>query len=169
MLDVMIADAKVGPEVFKDVEVAQIPIRLQMLNVGRLETALFYEPLLTLIEQKGGRVVWDDRKLVKPLSMISVRAPYQTPHFVGAFRRALSEAAKRLDADPEKYRSLLVKKGLIPKGLEKTYRFPKFGGFETADGLPPLPSDADVKEAADWLLKKGLIKSAPDVKAVVCR
>lgn len=37
----MIADAKVGPEVFKDVEVAQIPIRLQMLNVGRLETALF--------------------------------------------------------------------------------------------------------------------------------
>lgn len=114
-------------------------------------------------------MVWDDRKLVKPLSMISVRAPYQTPHFVGAFRRALSEAAKRLDADPEKYRSLLVKKGLIPKGLEKTYRFPKFGGFETADGLPPLPSDADVKEAADWLLKKGLIKSAPDVKAVVCR
>ena len=112
-------------------------------------------------------MVWDDRKLVKPLSMISVRAPYQTPHFVGAFRRALSEAAKRLDADPEKYRSLLVKKGLIPKGLEKTYRFPKFGGFETADGLPPLPSAADVKRTADWMIGKGMIKAIPKLEEVV--
>ena len=36
------------------IEVAQIPIRLQMLLTGKMQTALFYEPLLTLIESKGG-------------------------------------------------------------------------------------------------------------------
>ena len=39
------------------IEVAQIPIRLQMLLTGKMQTALFYEPLLTLIESKGGRVI----------------------------------------------------------------------------------------------------------------
>lgn len=48
------------------IEVAQIPIRLQMLLTGKMQTALFYEPLLTLIESKGGRVIWDDRQLNEP-------------------------------------------------------------------------------------------------------
>lgn len=92
----------------------QIPIRLQLLNSGKLETALFYEPLLTLIEQKGGRVVWDDRKLDEPLSMTTPR-PRST------------------------CRSPLTKR-LVPDAVAKDYRLPKIGRRPTADGLPALPT-----------------------------
>lgn len=169
MLDVLIANEKVADTVLKPVEVSQIPIRLQMLNASRLDSALFYEPLLTLIESKGGRVVWDDRGLDKPLSMVALRKDFLTPEFVGPFRRALAEAARRIDADAEKYRPLIVKKGLLPPDIAKTYALPKFSGFSTEDGLPPLPARDDVQEAIDWLLQNGLIKKTPALDTVVYR
>ncbi|MDO4936717.1 MAG: ABC transporter substrate-binding protein [Sutterellaceae bacterium] len=169
MLDVLIENEKVADTVLKPVEVSQIPIRLQMLNASRLDSALFYEPLLTLIEKKGGRVVWDDRGLDKPLSMVALRKEYLKPEFVLPFRRALAEAARRIDADPEKYRPLIAKKGLLPPDIAQTYVLPKFSGFATEDGLPPLPTRDDVKEAVDWLVQNGLIKKTPELDAVVYR
>ena len=93
------------------IEVAQIPIRLQMLLTGKMQTALFYEPLLTLIESKGGRVIWDDRQLNEPLSEIALTTPYLTPDFVLPFRAALAKAAKAIDQDPQKYVPILSKLG----------------------------------------------------------
>ncbi|MDO5530788.1 ABC transporter substrate-binding protein [Sutterella sp.] len=165
----MVETAPVPPECLKSVEVAQIPIRLQMLNAGRLDTALFYEPLLTLIESKGGRTIWDDRGLNEPLSMVALRGPYLTDDFVGAFRRALAAAAKRIDADQQKYLPLAVKKGLIPQAIVKDYRLQKFSGFATRDGLPPLPTDEHVRAAGEWLVANGLVKKLPDLGPVVYR
>lgn len=169
MLDNFIEAEKVPAEALKQVEVPQIPIRLQLLNAGKLETALFYEPLLTLIEQKGGKVIWDDRKLNHPLSMISLREAYLTPAFVIPFRRALAEAAKRVDAAPERYLPLAVKKSLIPAGIAKGYALQKLGGFPTPDGLPELPSEADVKQACDWLIGRGILSGLPDLSEIVSR
>lgn len=121
----------------------QIPIRLQLLNSGKLETALFYEPLLTLIEQKGGRVVWDDRKLNEPLSMTTPR--------------------------PRSTCRSPLKKRLVPDAVAKDYRLPKFGRRPTADGLPALPTEAEVSHAAQWLVRRGILKSVPDISGVVCR
>ena len=169
MLDQMIDHEAVPAGALKEVEVPQIPIRLQLLNSGKLETALFYEPLLTLIEQKGGRVVWDDRKLDEPLSMTALRREYLSPAFVGPFRKALAEAARRIDADPKKYLPLAVKKRLIPEAVAGNYQLPKFGGRPTADGLPALPTEAEVARAAQWLIRRGILKSEPDLSGVVCR
>ena len=94
------------------IEVAQIPIRLQMLLTGKMQTALFYEPLLTLIESKGGRVIWDDRELNEPLSEVALTTPYLTPDFVLPFRAALAKAAKAIDQDPQKYVPILSKSSL---------------------------------------------------------
>ncbi|WP_278997953.1 ABC transporter substrate-binding protein [Sutterella wadsworthensis] len=129
------------------IEVAQIPIRLQMLLTGKMQTALFYEPLLTLIESKGGRVIWDDRQLNEPLSEVALTTPYLTPDFVLPFRAALAKAAKAIDQDPQKYVPILSKKGLVP----------------------PLPTDTLVQEAADWLVKVGILNQAPDITGTICR
>ena len=75
------------------IEVAQIPIRLQMLLTGKMQTALFYEPLLTLIESKGGRVIWDDRQLnelrsQRPISRLTSCCP-SGPHWPKLPRRLI--------------------------------------------------------------------------------
>lgn len=45
----------------------------------------------------------------------------------------------------------------MPPAVANTYKLPKFSGFATPDGLPPLPTDALVQEAADWLVKVGIL------------
>ncbi|MDU6431126.1 MAG: ABC transporter substrate-binding protein, partial [Sutterella wadsworthensis] len=129
----------------------------------------FYEPLLTLIESKGGRVIWDDRQLNEPLSEVALTTPYLTPDFVLPFRAALAKAAKAIDQDPQKYVPILSKKGLVPPAVANTYKLPKFSGFATPDGLPPLPTDTLVQEAADWLVKVGILNQAPDITGTICR
>ena len=34
---------------------------------------------------------------------------------------------------------------------------------------PPLPTDALVQEAADWLVKVGILNQAPDITGTICR
>lgn len=165
----MLTTEHIAESTLRRVEVAQIPIRLQMLTASRLQTALFYEPLLTLIEAKGGKVIWDDRNLNEPLSMIALSRPYLTPQFVQPFRKALALAAQAVDANPDKYRPLMVEKGLLPAAVADHFVLQKFSGFDTTDGLPPLPSDAYLKEAAQWLVQKGILKDLPDLSGTVYR
>lgn len=165
----MLTTEHVPQEALRTVEVAQIPIRLQMLTASRLQSALFYEPLLTLIEAKGGKVIWDDRSLNEPLSMIALARPYLTPQFVHPFRQALALAAKAVDAEPGKYLPLMVEKGLLPAAVAENFNLQKFSGFETADGLPPLPSEQYLQEAARWLVQKGILKQIPELSSCVYR
>ena len=74
------------------------------------------------------------------------------------FRAALAKAAKAIDQDPQKYVPILSKKGLVPPAVANTYKLPKFSGFATPDGLPPLPTDALVQEAAGWLKSASLTR-----------
>lgn len=169
MLDNFIANAGIPEQTLKQVEIPQISIRLQLLNSGKLETALFYEPLLTLIELKGGKVIWDDRELNEPLSMISLRSEYLTEDFVLPLRRALAEAARRVDDAPGLYLKLAQRKRLIPENIVEGYVLQKFGGFPTPDGLPELLGRDVVKRASDWLIRRGILSKAPDLERIVCR
>lgn len=169
ILDRMLTTEKVPEGTLRTMEVAQIPIRLQMLIASKLQTALFYEPLLTLIESKGGKTIWDDRVLNEPLSEVALARPYLVPEFVQPFRASLAQAAKAVDANPEKYLPLMVEKGLVPAAVAKGFPLQKFSGFATADGLPPLPSDAYVQEAADWLVKKNILKESPSIAGTIYR
>ena len=56
-------------------DIRQIPVRLQMLLSGQIESALLPEPLLSLVEGQGARVLLDDRKLDMPLAVIALRKP----------------------------------------------------------------------------------------------
>lgn len=145
LLDRMEATTGLPPSAMKRVEVRQIPIRLQLLLAGKMETALLPEPLCSLVESKGGRALWDDRTLAEPLA----------------------DAAKAIESDPEKFRALMVKKSLLTKAAAAAYKMPTYAHFGTADGLPPLPSAADVKRTADWMIGKGMIKASPKLEEVV--
>ena len=61
----------------------------------------------------------------------------------------------------------MVKKSLLTKAAASAYKMPTYAHFGTADGLPPLPSAADVKRTADWMIGKGMIKTIPKLEEVV--
>lgn len=167
VLDQLVETQHLAPTVFRTVEVAQVPIRLQMLITGKLQTAIFYEPLLTFIEAKGGKVIWDDRELNAPLTGVSLAQPYLVPEFVTGFRKALAQAAAAVDAEPKKFYSLMVKKSILPPVIADKYDLKPFRVFSTPDGLPPLPTPEFVEGTAQWLVKKGILKTKPDIKGTI--
>ena len=151
----------------KNLEVKQIPIRLQMLQSGQVETAMLPEPLVTLVEQKGGRVLWNDSKLDEALAIVALKAAYTDEKTVSSFRRAVAQAAKLMEEKPEAYRPLMVKKGLLPPPLAETYKMVRFSMFGTADGLPPLPTAEEVRRVGEWMVQKKMIKAVPAYEDVV--
>ncbi|MDD7022733.1 MAG: ABC transporter substrate-binding protein [Aeromonadales bacterium] len=167
LLDRMREQEKLPSDAIKDVEIRQIPVRLQMLMAGKVDAALLPEPLLTAAERQGARVVWDDRKLDEPLAVVSLKQELLDPRTVKAFGEAVSEAARRIEADPGKYRALMVKKRLLPKDGAESYPMVRFSLFGTKDGLPPLPTEEEVRRVGEWMTSKGMLKSVPDFKDVV--
>lgn len=159
--------AGVGASALKNTEVRQIPIRLQMLLSGQIETALLPEPLVTVVERKGGRVIWDDTKLDESLAVVALRKPYLNDKTVTAFKKAVAQAAAKIEAEPEKYRKLMVQKRLIPAPVAQNYKMVRFSMFGREDGLPPLPTASDVERVGMWMVERGMIKSVPDFKAVI--
>ncbi len=148
-------------------EVRQIPVRLQMLLGGMTDSALLPEPLATMVETKGARTVWDDSGLDEPLAVIALRVEYLKPEVAEPFRDALREAARHIEADPEKYRALMVEKGLLPKAAAASYKMVRFDLFGTPDGMPPLPTPEDMARVEAWMMLRGMIKSAPEYGDIV--
>ena len=167
LLDRMKMEEKLPAGAVKNVEIRQIPIRLQMLLAGKVETALLPEPLVTVVEKKGGRVIWDDAGLNEALAVVALRKEKLDTRTVTGFRKAVAEAARLIEADPGKYRAVMVKKRLIPAPVAAGYKMVRFSLFGTADGLPPLPTESDVKRVGAWMLDHKMVKSVPSYADIV--
>ena len=162
VLDTLLAH-KHAPEALEKNDIRQIPVRLQMLLSGRMESALLPEPLLSLVEGQGARVLLDDRDLGLPLAVIALRKPKPGDEDafsdrVRRFRAALAEEAARINADPEAYKAMMQKFKLLSPQAAPHYAMLHFEAPLTPLGLP---SEEDMRRYADWmekgrLLKKGL-------------
>ncbi len=169
LLDNMQGSLGLSDDALIKTEVKQIPIRLQMLLAGQIETALLPEPLVSLVEGKGGRVLWDDTGLNETLAVVAIKNGILSSDEIKAFRKAVSEAAALIEKDPEKYRALMVKKRLIPKAGAASYKMLRFSIFKTADGLPPMPSDEELERVGRWMMTHKMLKAMPDLKQIVFR
>ncbi|MFQ8887633.1 MAG: ABC transporter substrate-binding protein [Bilophila wadsworthia] len=149
-------------------DIRQIPVRLQMLLSGQIESALLPEPLVSLVEAKGARTILNDCKLNTPLAVIALKrdvldAP-DGAQTVAKFREALREAAKRINETPDAYRPIMEAKGLLPKGASANYTMVRFDMTHTPTGLP---SEADIKTFADWMKANRILKKDPAYGDVV--
>jgi NitT/TauT family transport system substrate-binding protein len=117
-------------------DIRKIPVRLQMLLSGQVEAALFPEPLLSIAEKSGGRVIMDDRDLDMPLALVALSGPKATPDNVRALRAALARAAEAINSDPLAYVGLMTKARLIPPELAATFRPPVSDLSKIPDRLP---------------------------------
>lgn len=139
-------------------EIKKIPVRLQMLLSGQLDAALLPEPLVTLAEAKGAKVLVADDQVSMPLTVVCLHQDVLGSS--KAFMAAYAEAVKRINADPEKYRQLMADTCRIPKPLVGS--FPVYAYPE-----PALPGAEHLGAVQDWMLERGMLDKALPLESVV--
>ena len=132
-------------------EIKQMPIRMQMLASSQIDSALLPEPLLTLAEAKGAKLMISDENLNLPLTILTIHQ--KQFHLKDRFLQAYSQAIEELNRNSGQYKSLMIKTCRIPKHLANQFIIYKFP-------LPQLPSEQEVNAVQSWMLKKNMIKQS---------
>lgn len=151
----------IAPGTPSPVEIKKIPIRMQMLLAGEIDLALLSEPLLSLAESKGGKVLATDQKLAMPLTVLCLADGLAADKATRErFLAAYGEALRRLAASPENYGGLMAKVARIPPEIRDgfpVYRYP----------APRLPTPQEIEDVQAWMLGKGLLPARIDYARLV--
>jgi NitT/TauT family transport system substrate-binding protein len=69
---------------------------------------------------------------------------------VRAFLAAIEEAVNLINADPQKYSSLMVEQKMVPAPLAESFKVPTYP-------LKGVPSQAQFDDALAWVKEKGYL------------
>lgn len=155
--------AGLQPGEIRFTNVPAIPVRLELLLNDQLKAAVLPDPLASLARLQGARIVVSDAVYPEvSLSAISFRQAVleDRPNTVRAFLRAWDRAVADINADPRKFRNVLIQKARVPEPLQDRYDLPPFPQGE-------LPNQAQVQDVVDWALEKGLIQEPLSYDEVV--
>ena len=135
------------------IAVPKISDRMALLGSGELKAAMLPEPLSSLAEQQGARVILDDTS--KPeysYSTIAFRKAVidQHPEAIRAFLAAIEDATNLINQDPAKFSNLLSEQNLVPAPLSGSFPVPKFA---TAG----IPTQAQWDDVLEWAKENGLL------------
>jgi ABC-type nitrate/sulfonate/bicarbonate transport systems, periplasmic components len=164
MLDCMLESRGLPSGHVNHVDIRQIPLRMQMLLNGKIDGAVLPEPLLSLVEAQGARVVLDNRRLSMPLAVVALNKDRAKPETVQAFQAALAEAIRRINAEPETYKAMMLDKKLLPRGAAGTYAMVRFDPEHTP---LPLPSVDAIEHVAAWMVRGNMLRTLPRAEAVL--
>lgn len=142
----------------EEVEIKRMPLRLQMLLTGKIDAALLPEPLASLAESRGARLVVTDQTLDMPLTVLNIHTDKR--HLAESFVKAYTKSVNTLNQTPEKYRALMTKTCRIPGNLVDNfpmYRYPE----------PRIPTEAEVQQVQDWMMKKGLLHESIPYQSLI--
>jgi len=136
------------------VEVKSIPIRLQMLMSEQVPAAVLPEPLVTLAETKGAKVIVDDRGtgMTGTVLVFSDQFLAKNPDTVKKFVKVVQKANDFINQNPDQVRPIMNRECKIPEPLHQKFTIPKF---------PPLntPRNEEVMDVYSWLREKNVIKT----------
>ncbi|MBT9253129.1 MAG: ABC transporter substrate-binding protein [Brockia lithotrophica] len=140
--------------------VPKMPDRMTMLAEGNVDAAVLPEPLATLAERRGARVLVDDRGNNLTHAVLVFSGPFlaENSRAMEGFFAALREAVDTLNASPERYRRDFVESARVPQELEATYTVPRFP-------LPAPPPRREIEDVLAWLRGKDLLSTevTPDM------
>jgi NitT/TauT family transport system substrate-binding protein len=144
------------------VEVKNIPIRLQMLLAGQVHAAVLPEPLVTLAEAKGARVLIDDagKDLSATVLAFTDRFLGTSPNVAKAFLKAVEKASSYISTHPREVRPIMVRECKVPEALKETFPIPAYPKLT-------LPDQAQVMDVYRWLYGKGIIRRQMTFKEIV--
>ena len=142
--------------------VPKMPVRLEMLLSGQIAAAGMPEPFLTTARSRGARILatTDDYGLGAGVLLFSEPVLTLRLGEVKKLYEAYWIAAKKINANPDAYRQLLVKKVGFPEEAAASYLFVVYK-------KPRLPGNDDLARAIAWLSSKGLLKSGFDARTLL--
>ena len=153
LLDGMLEKNGIPKNAATPVEVKKIPIRLQMLLSGQLDLALLPEPLVSVAESSGARVLLTDENLNMPLTVLSIHQSKLEPgqKVLESFLEAYRQAIRHLREKPETYRALMTRVCNIPDSLQAEFKIPVYPA-------PQLPTMEALQAVQTWMVEHGLLQ-----------
>jgi len=158
MVDSFMTGAGVPASEINLMPVPKMPVRLEMVLAGQIAAAGMPEPFLTTARVRGARLLaaTDDFGFGAGVLAFSQSALSSKSGEIAKFYKAYWKAAQKINASPEVYRPLLVKKAGFSEEAAKAYVFVVYK-------KPRLPAMNDMGKAASWLSSKGLLKTTIDL------
>lgn len=138
----------------KKVEIKAIPVRLEAVMSGQVQAAALPDPLLTLAEKQGARLIIDDTKgsnLSQTILLFRKSFLVKNREAIKSMLLGINESVDLINKNPDSYRKLLVETARLPKSIANTYKINTYPKVQ-------VPSKADVERLLDWMVKKGIIK-----------
>lgn len=145
-----VAEADVAIE-----QVDKVPVRFDLLMNGQLQAAALPEPLLSLAEAQGAKLLADDltgENLSQTVLVFSdeyLAAPggIETEMvLLDVWDLAIAE----INADPDAWRDTLVDQARLPEPLKVTYRINTYPEHQ-------VPGQEQVSSVLDWMTAKGYL------------
>jgi len=136
------------------VEVKSIPIRLQMLMSEQVPAAVLPEPLVTLAEMKGARVMIDDKGtgMTGTVLVFSDQFLAKNPDTVRAFIKVVQKANDFINQNPDQVRPIMNRECKMPEPLHQSFTIPMFPKLNA-------PRTEEIMDVYNWLRDKNVIKT----------
>lgn len=158
----MLAEKGLPPQQIQLQNIPDLNLRFEALLEGQeVKAALLPDPLATLAEAHGARVVVDDTQLESNLSQTVIlfreEILQNRPEAVKSILRSYRESCRRLNDTPALYKELFLEKARIPQDLENSYQIPHYSP-------PMLPQQGTVERVMGWMssanaaAEKGLLE-----------
>jgi len=152
--DKMLEENNISPDEIKKTVIAQIPVRLEMLQNGKIDAATLPEPLASVAVKDGARILNSTDKLgINPgVLLFTKKALESKQDEIKAFYRAYNEAVEYLQKENiSSYIDILIKEAGFPEAVRDTLSLPSYTKAS-------LPSAKDFDNVMGWLNDKGLVK-----------
>ncbi len=153
--DMMLKEGKLNGEDVEKVAIPQMPVRLEMLQNGKVAAATLPEPLASAAMKNGAVLLNSSDKLgINPgVLLFTTKATEEKSEEIKLFYAAYNKAVDYLNKeDKSKYIDGLIEKAGFPADVKDVLVLPNYNNAV-------LPSQKDFTKVINWLFEKGLIKN----------
>lgn len=152
--DRILAKQQMAESEIEKIVIPQIPVRLEMLQNGKLAAATLPEPLASVALGKGAHLVSGSDQLgINPgILLFTGKSIAEKEASLAALYRAYNRAIEYLQKEPQgKYIDFLIVKGGFPPAVKSGLQLPAYR-------KAALPPQADLADCMQWLARRKLIE-----------
>lgn len=149
-----------NPDDIVKVNVPNMPLRLEMLNQGKVAAAILTPPLSDMAVLNGGRVIVDDiaEPFAGPGLIFSLDALKDKSDTISRCIQAWQQAVELINTNPEKYHGLLVEIARVPESV--SLEVPVFCQLD-------FPDKTEVESVVNWMIAKEIMSKPITYEKVV--
>ncbi|MDI6619427.1 MAG: MetQ/NlpA family ABC transporter substrate-binding protein [Clostridiales bacterium] len=153
--DMMVKEGGLAVSDVRKTPIAEIPVRLEMLQNGKIDAATLPDPLATVALKNGAILLGSTDKLnINPGVLIfTSKSIGSKEKEIDAFYRAYNRAVEYLKSQPKSsYMDAIIKESGFPEDVKSTIVLPNYTKAS-------LVSKKDTADVLAWLKDKDLIKN----------